>query len=115
LWITEVGWPTGPSPITGQCPDCHYWKINTEAEQAANIALAISTIEDLGYVETLILYELIDTPAPLDPNVEHPAEHLGLFRKDFTPKPAADALAVNRRQPVDPIRPSRSTKTLQPR
>ena len=98
LWITEVGWPTGPSPITVPCPDCHYWKINTEAEQAANIAFAITTVENLSYVETLILYELIDTLAPLDPNVEHPDQHIGLFRKDFTPKPAAVELLVNRRQ-----------------
>ena len=115
LWITEVGWPTGPSPITVPCPDCHYWKINTEAEQAANIAFAITTVENLSYVETLILYELIDTLAPLDPNVEHPDQHIGLFRKDFTPKPAAVELLVNRRQSVNRIRRPRSTKTLQPR
>jgi hypothetical protein len=115
LWITEVGWPTGPSPITLPCPDCHYWKINSEAEQATNIAFAISTIEGLGYVETLILFELIDTLAPSDPNVESPTQHIGVFRKDFTPKPAAVALQVNRRHAVIRIERPRSRRTLHPR
>lgn len=86
IWLTETGWST----VSRNCVDCWVNTLpNTEAEQAEYMVQAINIAKNWQYVEAYIAYELIDTVLPYD-NQERLEYHWGLFRKDFTAKPAAN-------------------------
>jgi polysaccharide biosynthesis protein PslG len=76
IWLTETGWATLPAA-------------NTEEEQAAYLAEAVNIARAWDYVEVYIWYELIDTVVPPTPD-ESSEYHFGLFRKDYSAKPAVE-------------------------
>lgn len=88
IWLTELGWTTVPAD--GSCDDCWTPTLpKTEAEQAAYLASAIQIARGWSYVEALLWYELVDMVQPWDPAVVSFEHYFGLFRKDYSPKPAA--------------------------
>lgn len=86
ILLTEIGWTTVP---TG-CSDCWTPTLpKTETEQAAYMAEAINIAKTWDYVETFFWYELVDMVQPPDPEVVSFEHYFGLFRKDYSAKPAA--------------------------
>lgn len=89
IWITELGWTTVPAD---QCPDCYAPSLpTTEADQAAYLTKAVEIAYQWDYVEVLIWHELVDRIQPHDPRKGSFEYHFGLFKKDFSLKPAAEA------------------------
>jgi len=88
IWITEMGWTTVPAAT---CVGCWTPLLpRTEAEQADYLAQAMRIARAWDYVETLLWYELVDTIRPADRSVTRFDYYLGLFRKDYSRKPAAE-------------------------
>ncbi|MEI6043094.1 MAG: glycosyl hydrolase, partial [Chloroflexota bacterium] len=86
IWLTEIGWTTVPP---SQCSDCWTPVLpKTEDEQAAYMVEAINIAKTWNYVETFIWYKLIDTISPFNPSKISYEHYFGLFRKDYTAKPA---------------------------
>ena len=96
LWLTEIGWTTGPVP-TSNCNDC--WVdpnrlIRTEDEQAQFLTTSVNLIDTEGwaYVQGFIWNELENcyfASDKCDENSMH--SHFGLFHDDLTPKPSASS------------------------
>lgn len=87
IWLTEVGWTTVPGD---RCADCWTEALPvSEAEQAAYLAEAVAITRSWPYVEALLWYELTDTVEPREQAVVSFEHHFGLFRKDYSAKPAA--------------------------
>jgi len=85
LWITEIGWST----VSEDCVDCWVDTLpTTEEEQAIYTLEALTIASGWEYVDTFMTYELVDTIARWD-ELERVEYHFGLFRTDFSPKPAA--------------------------
>jgi hypothetical protein len=88
FWITEVGWPTGPSSDS--------WA-TTEANQATWLGQFIDAMKARTDVAAVVVYDLVDgTPAPYQSNLNA----YGLLRIDGSPKPSLsvvrDAIAAAR-------------------
>lgn len=77
IWITEFGAPTGKSSIS-----------LSEDGQAKMLADAVAKVRSLPYVAMLIIYTAVD--AVDDP--KSPAGNFGVYRHDFSPKPAVEAI-----------------------
>ena len=78
LWLTEVGWSTGP----------HLWGKSTISErQQADWVRAV--YRDLAGPQKVFWYNFTDGT---DTAMTNPEYHWGLLRNDLTPKPGYDAL-----------------------
>jgi len=86
IWLTEIGWTTVPT-----CHPMYCWTETlptTEVEQAAYLTESVDTAKSWEYVDAYFWYELIDRGPSASEQVE---DHFGLFLKDLTAKPSADA------------------------
>jgi hypothetical protein len=91
IWLTEVGWST----VSEDCVNCWVDTLpTTEAEQADYLDAAITIAEDWPYVEALLVYELIDMQV-VNSQEENLEYYFGLFRRDFSSKPAAAAFSTH--------------------
>ena len=80
FWITEVGWPTGPSTQL----DPAGWA-TTEANQAAWLGQFIDAMKARTDVAAVVVYQLVDINTSDTTTSE---DHYGLLQSDGTPKPA---------------------------
>jgi polysaccharide biosynthesis protein PslG len=91
IWLTEVGWST----VSESCVNCWVDTLpTTEAEQAEYLENAITIAQDWPYVEALLVYELVDMLV-VDSQEQNLEYYFGLFRRDFSPKPAAAAFSAH--------------------
>ena len=97
LWLTEIGWSTGPIPAE-DCTDCGFVSdpnqlIKSEEDQASYLTEAVNIIEQQGwdYVDAFFWYELTDCDSDYSDKCTETSyhSHYGLFNKDLSSKLAA--------------------------
>jgi hypothetical protein len=77
IWITEFGQPTGNTPVS-----------TTEARQAEILVDAIRQARLLSWIAAFFIFNTVD----LVPNSPEPNFNFGLYRNDYSPKPAVNAI-----------------------
>ena len=77
VWITEYGQPTGNTPVS-----------SSELDQAAKLKDAVTNARGIPWIGGFFIFNTVD----LAPDSSDPDMNFGLYRYDFTPKPAVAAV-----------------------
>lgn len=81
VWVTEVGW-------TNCTVGASRWCVSAEQQAAYSAAVVSLTAERFPWVKALILYNLRDKGT----DISYTEDNFGLVRRDYTPKPALQAV-----------------------